>query len=529
MSEKLYFNGDILTMEDCLYVDSILIKDGKIHKIGKKEDLINLVDSNVELIDLKGKTLMPSFIDSHSHFSGYANSLLQASLENATSFNDISYSIENFIKNNNIKEGEWVLAKGYDHNSLIEKKHPNKELLDKISPKNPLVIQHKSGHSGLFNSLALKKLNITNDTPNPEGGVIFKKNGELTGYLEENAFVNNIQKLPISSMDDFKKVLIKAQEKYASYGITTMQEGMIVNLLGDILDLLIKSKILKLDLIGYIDLRDSNKLLERFKYCIKRYNNHFKIGGYKLFLDGSPQGRTAWMLEPYKDAKDGYRGYPIYKDADLEEKIELSINEDMQLLVHCNGDAATNQYINQYRIAKEKCNSNNDIRPVLIHAQLLRRDQLDNVKALNMIPSFFVAHVYYWGDTHIKNFGIERASLISVANSALKKGIKFTFHQDAPVIEPNMLETVWCAVNRITKSGVILGEDEKISPLDALKAVTINAAYQYFEEDIKGSIKEGKLADLVILDKNPLKVDPLEISNISVLETIKEGATIFKK
>ena len=206
----------------------------------------------------------------------------------------------------------------------------------------------------------------------------------------------------------------------------------------------------------------------------------------------------------------------------------MAINDDMQLLAHCNGDAAVNQYITQYEIAKEKCNKGNEIRPVIVHAQLLRRDQLDRVKYLNMIPSFFVAHVYYWGDVHIKNFGKERADLISLANSAIKKDIKFTFHQDAPVIEPNMLETVWCAVNRITKNGVILGEEERINPLEALKAITINAAYQYFEEDLKGSIKENKLADLVILDSNPLKANKDDIRNIKVLETIKEGKTIFK-
>lgn len=201
----------------------------------------------------------------------------------------------------------------------------------------------------------------------------------------------------------------------------------------------------------------------------------------------------------------------------------------MQILVHCNGDAACEQYINQYAIAKEKINSNNDIRPVIIHAQLLDRDQLDRVKELKMVPSFFVAHVYHWGDIHIKNYGLERASRVSLAKDALDKGILFTFHQDSPVIEPNMLETIWCAVNRITKNGVLLGEDERIAPLEALKAVTKNAAYQYFEEDIKGTIKEGKLADLVILDKNILKVNPIDIKNIEVLETIKEGKTIFKK
>ena len=215
-------------------------------------------------------------------------------------------------------------------------------------------------------------------------------------------------------------------------------------------------------------------------------------------------------------------------EEELEKIIETALKEDMQLLAHCNGDAAVAQYLEQYKIAKDKLNATNDIRPVIIHAQLIGVDQLPEVKKLGMIPSFFMAHVYHWGDIHVNNFGFDRASQISPAKSALDEGIKFTFHQDAPVIEPNMIETMWIAVNRKMKDGTVLGENQKIPALAALEAVTKNGAYQYFEEDIKGTIKEGKLADLVILDKNPLKVESDDIRNIKVMETMKEGNTIFK-
>lgn len=528
MNETLYFNGDIITLEDDLYSESILVRDGKIFKIGKKEDLLKLTNKDTKLIDLKGKTLMPSFIDCHSHFFAYAQSLLQPSLENATNFDEIVDIIQKFIKDNNIPKGKWITAANYDHNNLDEKTSPTKEVLDKAAPDNPLIIKHQSGHSGALNSLGLKELNITNDTKNPEGGVIYKKDNHPTGYLEENAFISYVQNIPMPSFEETIESVKKAQEIYKSFGITTMQEGMVVSLMGDILNYIKSSKMLEIDYIAYIDIKESDALLKTFDGCIKKYDNRFKIGGYKIFLDGSPQSRTAYMLNPYKDTNDGYRGYPIYKDSDLEKYIELAINNDMQLLAHCNGDAASYQYISEYKIAKEKCNSSNDIRPVIIHAQFLSKDQLDEVRELGMMPSFFVAHVYYWGDIHIKNFGLERASQISLANSCLKKGIKFTFHQDSPVIEPNMLETIWCAVNRVTKDGVSLGLDERISTLEAIKAITINGAYEYFEEDKKGSLKEGKLADLVVLDKNPLKVDKMDIKNIKVLETIKEGNTIFK-
>lgn len=528
MKETLYFNGDILTLEDELYCESILVRDGKIFKIGKKEDLLKFTNKSTVFVDLNGKTLMPSFIDSHSHFFAYSQSLLQPSLESATNFDELVQIIKDFIKDNNIPKDKWITAVNYDHNNLSEKTSPTKEILDKAAPDNPLVIKHQSGHSGVLNSLGLKELNITGETKNPEGGVIYKKDNQPTGYLEENAFINYIQKIPLPSFEEIIKSVKTAQDHYKSFGITTIQEGMIVSLMSDILNYIKSSNMLELDYIGYIDVKESDVLLKAFDGCIKNYVNNFKIGGYKIFLDGSPQSRTAYMLAPYKNSKNGYRGYPIYKDEDLEKYIELAIKNNMQLLAHCNGDAASYQYINEYKIALENCNPKEDIRPVIVHAQFLAKNQLDDVKKLGMIPSFFVAHIYHWGDIHIENFGFERASEISLAKSALDKGITFTFHQDSPVIEPNMLETIWCAVNRLTKKGVVLGENERISPLEAIKAVTINAAYQYFEENIKGSIKEGKLADLVILDKNPLKIDTMDIKDIKVLETIKEGNSIFK-
>ena len=525
MNDLLFFNGDILTLENPLYTEAIWIKNGRIQKLGAKETLLKEIDQTTTPIDLQGKTLMPAFIDAHSHFSGYASNLLQVNVENATNFQEIADAIKTFIKEKAVPEGKWILAEGYDQNNLLEKAHPTKELLDLAAPLNPVALRQQSEHMGVFNSLALKALNITPDTPNPSGGLIAKKDGQLTGYLEENAFIHYIQEVPMPSTEELTKAFIDAQASYASYGITTMQEGMIVDTLVDLLQMLQRTKLLKLDLIGFIDISHRKDLLMDFKDCIKKYDHHLKIGGYKIFLDGSPQSRTAWMLNPYKDSTN--KGYPTHTDEEVEELAEIAITDHMQLLAHCNGDAATKQYITAFGKATDKLKPDYSIRPVLIHAQFLPEDQLDDVKKLSMIPSFFLAHVYHWGDTHIKNFGFERASKISLAASALKKNIPFTLHQDSPVIEPDMLETIWCAVNRITKSGVVLGEDERISPLEAIKAVTINAAYQYFEENEKGSLKEGKLADLIILDQNPLKVDPMAIKDIKVLETFKEGESIF--
>lgn len=334
------------------------------------------------------------------------------------------------------------------------------------------------------------------------------------------------------SLEELVESCKKAQNEYLSYGITTIQEGMFVKELIPIYKKLLEENILKVDLIAYMDIKAKEEIKKEFPNNIKKYYKHMKIQGYKIFLDGSPQLKTAWMRTPYKndekvknnkeEAKNKNFGVSTMNTEEVKKAIKISKEENMQILAHCNGDMAVNQYIECIKTEK----NTKKIRPVIIHAQLLGKDQLKEIKQNNIIPSFFIAHTYYWGDTHIKNFGLKRAEQISPANSSLKNNILFTFHQDSPVIESNMFETIWCAVTRKTKAGITLGAEEQISVLETIKAVTINAAYQYFEENQKGSIKEGKIADLIILDKNPLKVDIEEIKKIKILETIKNGSTI---
>lgn len=527
MSEKLFFNGDILTMEAKLKEEAVLIKDGKITFVGALSEAEELAGTDVERIDLEGKTLLPSFIDAHSHFSGYANSLLQVNLSEVCSFEEIKEKIQNFILEHKVEKEKWIIAKGMDPNNLEEQRVPDMEILDEAAPDNPVVCQHQSGHSGIFNTKALENLGITCDTLEPEGGRIGRCDNRLTGLLEENAFAEYIRKVPMPPRGELYKAFEDAQKRYLSYGITTAQEGFVVPELVQPIRYLQMSKTLKMDLVGYADINNRKEILKWFKNCTKKYDNHFRLGGYKFFLDGSPQNLTAWMLKPYVSSTSGSCGIPIYTDQEVENYLEMAINDNMQVLAHSNGDAACDQYIAMYKKALEKTKKKYDIRPVIVHAQFLKPNQLGDVKGLKMIPSFLAAHVYYWGDSYIKNVGKECADKISPANSAQKMNIPFTFHQDSPVVKPDILETVWIAVNRITKAGQLLGKEEAIEPLEALKAVTINAAYQYFEETVKGSIKVGKNADFVILDKNPLEVDKMQIKGIRVMETIKDGETVY--
>ena len=254
-------------------VEAILTKDGKIEATGSYQNLKAQAEDAIE-VDLKGCTLLPAFIDAHSHFSGYASSTLQVPLEEAVSTEEIIEAIQRFITQNEVAEEEWIIAKGYDHNKLKSREHISCEELDRYFPKNPIILQHQSGHVAVLNTAALNCLGITVDTEEPEGGRIGKKDGRLTGYLEENAYFQYQRKVPVASMEDFVGAYQKAQERYASYGITTIQEGMMVEMMIPLYQFLLSKNLLKLDLVGYMELPAVKAIETAFEASIKKYNNH---------------------------------------------------------------------------------------------------------------------------------------------------------------------------------------------------------------------------------------------------------------
>lgn len=525
--KALWTNGKILSLKNDEQYDWMTTDNGLISDLGFND---NKPDSKEfeSTLDLENGTLMTSFIDAHSHFSANVYNFIQADLTECKNFEDIKNVIKIYIEQNKVEKDDWITATGYDHNNLDEKDHPRKDFLDSISKTNPIVIHHKSGHVGVFNSAALDYLGVDEETKTPEGGLIEKDEDGLTGYMEENAFMQNIKASPMPGMDDIESSIKKAEQRYLSYGITTVQEGMMVKELIPLYDAIINKVDLNIDIVYYTGLEDRKKVLDKFPKTSNDYNNNVRFGGIKMFLDGSPQGKTAWLREPY-EGEENYKGYGTMSDEEVYEGLKLAYLKKVQPLAHCNGDAAIQQYIDAVRMLKNEGKDLSPLKPVVIHAQLLGQDQVKEVAELGMIPSFFLAHVFHWGDVHIENLGVERASLISPAKSALECEIPFTLHQDSPVIPPNMIETLSCAVNRKTRKGVTLGESEKITIEEALKAITENSAYQYSELETKGTLEIGKKADFVVLSKNPLTISNDDINNIEVLNTIKNGIVVYSK
>lgn len=540
---KLFFNGEILTMDsdEPTYAEAIVAKDGKIAFVGSQKEAESNFP-NAEKVDLSGKTLLPGFIDPHSHFGMVSNSMGQVNLNsppvgNITTIEEILDRIKDYKEQNKIADGEWIFGWGYDESQLAEKRHLNKKEIDEVLPNNPVYLVHTSGHMGVANSMAFEKMNYSASTPNPEGGNIERlpNSKEPSGLVQETAmypFVGNMMQILETQQAKF---FDSTQEYYAQNGITTAQDGMTSRTALKFFQSQADSGKLKIDLIALAGYSELEENLADSTLRWKTYRNHFKIQGTKIIADGSPQGKTAFFTKPFLTAVQGeskdFRGLPSISQESLNSLFLMAYQQDNQLFIHCNGDASIDMVLEAHEYASSQLNQpvNKDRRTIAIHSQFVRKDQLEKFVKYNIEPSFFTNHAYFWGDVHVENLGEDRAFFLSPMASAEKMGLKYTNHSDATVTPIDPIFTIWSAVNRESRSGTTIGENEKVTPYQALKAITINAAYEYFEEDSKGSLKIGKLADFVILDQNPLKIDSKNIRSITVLETIKDGNTVFKK
>ena len=537
--DQIFYNGKIITMEHnnaekelvCM-PEAVLVRDDLIYKVGSLDKIEKIAEKNATWHNLDGRCLMPSFIDAHSHIVMTGQMAMLADLSDCCSFADVVDVLADYAESNHCTKEHVVIGYGYDHNFLKEGTHPDKFVLDKVSSEIPILIIHISAHLACANSAALALAGIDFDTPDPDGGLIGRigMSNEPSGYIEESGLQLLQSVLLPRVKTDFLQLQQKMQDIYIKNGITTVQDGASTENDINILRGLNSKGKLKIDVVAY-PVMDSNNvdLVKKYKTSNGDYTGRLRIGGYKIVLDGSPQGRTAWMSKPYVNGEPEYCGYPWMKNELVDNLVKKAVSARKQILAHCNGDAASEQFISAYEKAVDKISNKEDLRPVMIHCQTVRNDQLERMSRLKMIASMFVGHVWYWGDIHMRNFGPERGKHISPVRDAIDKGVVVSFHQDTPVTKPDMLHSVWCAVNRISRSGKIIGEEQSVEVYDALKAITINAAYQYFEEKTKGSIKEGKIAELVILSHSPLEIDQKEIRNIKVLETIKEGETIYKR
>jgi predicted amidohydrolase YtcJ len=543
-ADIIYYGGDIITMEGNAptYTESVAIKNGNIIFTGSKKEAEQFRSDSTKMNDLKGATLLPGFIDGHSHLLTIADGTVQANLSPApvgkvTSIPDIITTLRELKQAQKFSDTDLLIGWGYDQDFLKEKRHPTAAELDAAFPTNPVILMHTSSHMLVANSLAFKLVGVSASTKDPSGGTFIRKNGtnQLEGLVQEMAMAvfTPLTKKSLSDEQEFKKIKA-AQDYYASCGVTTAAEHLVMPEKLPLLEKAAASKQFFLDIEAAPAFLMAKEVLGTGKIKWGVYNNHLKYCGLKMAVDGSPQGKTAFLTSPYLTPVPGCtndcKGFPNLTQEQVNGLMLACYKNNVQVYSHCNGDASIDMMIKGHENAqKQLSDTNTDRRTIIIHSQIMRPDQLLLYKKYKMIPSFFTNHTYYWGDIHIANLGKERASFISPMKSAISMGIVTTNHTDGSVTPMDQLFLLWSSVNRISRNGLIVGEGERISAYEGLKALTINGAYEYFEENSKGSLKAGKMADLVILDRNPLKVQANEIKDIKVLETVKEGKTVFKK
>ncbi len=498
--KSLFLNGTIITM-DGPDAEAVLVEWEDIIAVGDA-DALRIENPDAEVHDLEGRVLMPGFVDAHGHFTAYAMSLLQLSLREARDIGTLLSVIRERAEGT--PAGRWVDARDYDRSRLRERRDPTLEELDSACPDIPLCLHHVSGHLGLFNSAAMRIL------------------GSGSYRLEEGPFISAIQRIPMGGPEEIYGALLEAQRRFAANGITTAQEALIKKEMVPLMKPLIGSSEFWLDVMGFVDAAGRDEVLSGLGMAPGERSGHLKIKGAKVLLDGSPQGGTAWMAEPYED---GHNGEATTDPQDLRRYLREAAAAGMQVAVHCNGDAACRALVEAAEeVASE---SGSEHRVVMVHSQFLTPDLMDRMKAIGMEPSFFVSHTWYWGDLYVELFGKDRADRMSPCRTALEKGMRVTVHQDTPVLDPWPMDAVYCAVNRITEGGDVRGESERIGTEDALRAVTVDAAGQNGEDRI-GRIAPGCRADLIVLDRDPRACPPEDLRQVRVLETIKGGVSVYR-
>jgi predicted amidohydrolase YtcJ len=539
---QVYSGGDILTMAgtEPAYAEALAVREGHIISVGSKDEVLKAAGPGALQVDLKGGTLLPGFIDGHSHLLNYADSLVQANLNPppigpVQSIADLIAQIRTLKTTLKGDDSTLLIGQGYDQEFLAEKRHPTAADLDAAFPTNPVVLVHTSGHMLVANTAALRAAQVTAETPDPAGGTILRKKGsrEPEGLVQETGMMPFVAMLKgPRPPEESSRLIHRAVEHYASYGVTTAAEHLVMPSQIPALEAAADQGALSIDLVAAPYYAMADALIGTGKIHWGEYRKGLKYAGLKLALDGSPQGKTAFLSKPYLTKVPGCqkncRGFANMTQDDVNRLMLLAYRNKVPVFAHCNGDAAIDMMIAGHKFAEHELGeTSTDRRTVVIHSQIMRPDQLAAYKQYGLIPSFFTNHVYYWGDTHLANLGPERAAYLSPLNSALKLGIPATNHTDNIVTPLDPMFLLWSSVNRQTRSGVVLGEAERVTPYDGLRALTVNGAHQYFEEATKGTLEAGKLADLVLLDRNPLKVEPAAIKDIKVLKTVKAGTVVY--
>lgn len=531
-ADIVFLNGEVITVDkENRIVEAVAVTGNRIVAVGKNEEMNHLITNQTKVVDLQGKSLLPGFIDSHLHITMYGTNKLAVSCKEP-----YMNSIEDILKELRVKaqttpKGQWVRAWGFNETAVAEKRYPTREELDEVSTEHPIMVLRTCGHISVINSKALETINIDESTPDPDGGTIERDHqGVLTGRLIETAHMRVFEEAKYTD-EELRKAMSLASDDFLAMGITSIHDA------GGygpdnfrVMQQAVRSRNIRVRVYSMVcALNHSEEFVDKMIQAgvtTGLGDEWFKIGPAKIFTDGSSSGPTIATRKPYTSNPEDY-GVLYYRQEEINRILGEAHKKGFQITAHAQGDRAIEMVLNSIEQALQEYPRENH-RHRIEHAGITEPDLQERMKELEIVPIPNPPFFYEFGDGYLKNYG-ERVNYMYPVRNFIDRGIIAAASSDSPVTDCNPLLGIHVAVNRRSKLGQEVGSNQRIDVLEAIKLYTWNGAYASFEEDIKGSIEVGKLADFVVINSSILSTEESKIKDLSVEITVLDGKTVYQK
>jgi predicted amidohydrolase YtcJ len=529
-ADYIFFNGEVVTVDfEDKVQEAVAVRGNEVCAVGTSQEVLGLRGPGTRVVDLRGSSLLPGFVDSHLHMLLYGTNRLGVDCKNGVgNIGEMKGRLAE--QAGKTPEGEWIRGWGYNDQKLEEGRHPTRRDLDAVSTEHPIIAVRTCGHISALNSKALEVLGISRDTPNPEGGEISRyENGEPTGVLKESAHMEAFQESRCST-EEMVEAMEIAYRDFAALGITSVHDAggygpeQMRAMYRAVEEGRVKTRIYAM----VCSLNRSEEFVEKMVAAgmvTGMGDERFRIGPAKIFTDGSSSGPTCATREPYtSDPNDS--GILYYSQEQIDDILGAAHRKGFQVTAHAIGDRAVEMVVNCIEKSLEE-QPRGDHRHRIEHAGMAPPDLMQRMKRLGIVPIPNPAFFYEFGDGYLKNYG-ERVEHMFPLADYTEEGIIAASGSDAPVTVPNPMRGIYCAVTRRTELGEPVGESQRTTLLHAIRSFTLNGAYASFEESRKGSIETGKLADLVVLDGSILSASPEELLSLEPELTMIDGEVVFE-
>jgi predicted amidohydrolase YtcJ len=537
IADLLLINGKIMTVDpDFSIVEAVAVRDGKILAVGTTSEIETWKGPGTEVVDLENKTALPGLIDSHLHMVGTGVALSQINCRTPPiiSITDLLDAVKE--KAADAKPGEWILGRGWDQVKLSDHRNPNKWDLDEASLENPVWLTRTCGHISVVNSRALEIAGVSKDTPQPVGGHIVKdENGEPTGLLQEGPAMDLVrQHIPPQDLESIAKAIKLASTSFSEVGITGVIEAGIESMdmrayqkVATDEELTVRVNMMLRGRVSGESAQESAARIMDFPMTTGYGDDLLRFLGLKLLIDGGVGGRTALLREPYEDDSDN-SGILTMPEKDLQKRVDAGNLAGMMVGIHCAGGGAMDIVLNAFE-ETDKIKSIKGRRFAIIHAYQPTEENFETCRRLGITVASQPSFLYYLGESYYENVGHERSEWLKPHRAWIDNGIIVASGTDSPVTPYPPFPSLWASIARRTEvNNVQMGTDQCITREEAIRLYTINGAYHTFEENIKGSIEPGKLADMIVIDRDILTCPLDDIRDTKVLRTILGGKTVYE-